>query len=464
MPPLFESPRCSVRFMDEDEKIDRLRRASYMHIDKESETIAAQHCCSIHYHRSMVLEGVRRAALRNIGSLHGEGSDSIVDAGAVRLFSRKYNEPVEVIGEDLNRICRRMFGIFMNGLWDVYLCLLYEELQAYGRLVKRNSGFGYAPLSAFMDANADLLAHLREFRDRVLHPGSRTSTSDALDGLLASLDRKDHPFPKFVTEAQFLMDAHTVRFWYSMGSYFIREGDKEIASKALQSGRFGRIERLNRIAKGICHQPLPHWPNSSDLLGNRSQVGFSALAALGALDNQQEYALKDGTGRASSYPDSTKRAKRGCVQMLMRALAFYNEYFSFVDVEKLAACPVDPSTDLSIDIEQFYRADAIPKTVQEQENRKALLRVTLALLHEPLRLYMQAAQNSPSLRVAELDEFVHSESKFGVLRPLRKSVFHVPRDNLDADARGEQFESLSLSTQELFKPLMNFYRECPDPG
>ena len=432
-----------------------------MHIDKASETIAAQHCCSIHYHRSLVLEGVRRAALRNIGSLNGEKLGSIVDAGAARLFSREYKESVEVIKEDLNRICRRMLGIFMNSLWDVYLCLLYEELQAYRRLVKRNSGFRYAPLSAFMDANGDLLAHLREFRDRVLHPESRASTSDALDGLLSSLDRKDHPFPKFVTEAQFLMDAHTVRFWYSMGSYFIREGDKEIASRALQSGRFGRFERLNRIAKGICHQPLPHWPNSSDLLGNPSQIGF---VALGVIRNQQEYSHKDGTERAKSYPDSTKRAKRGCVQMLMRALAFFNEFFSFVDVEKLSACPVDPSTDLSIDIEEFYRADTIPKTVQEQENRKALLRVSLALLHEPLRLYEEAAEDSPSVRVAELEDFVHSESKFGVLRVLRKSVFHVPRDNLDADARDEQFESLSLSTLELFEPLMNFYGECPDPG
>ena len=381
--------------------------------------------------------------------------------GAVRLFSRKYNESVEVIEEDLNRICRRMFGIFMNSLWDVYLCLLYEELQAYRRLVKRNPGFGYAPLSDFIDANGDLLAHLREFRDRVLHPEGRTSTSDALDGLLSSLDRKDHPFPKFVTEAQYLMDAHTVRFWYSMGSYFIREGDKEIASKALESRRFGRLERLNRIAKGICHQPLPHWPDSLDLLGNPSQIGF---VALGVMLNQQKYEHKNGTEHANSYPHSIRKAKRGCVQMLMRALAFFNESSSFVDVEKLSACPVDPSTDLSIDIEQFYRADTIPKTVQEQENRKALLRVTLALLHEPLRLYEEAARQSPSLRVPELDEFLRSDSKFGVLKALRKSVFHVPRDNLGADARDEQLGSIFVSTLELFAPLMNFYGACPDPG
>ena len=266
------NPIRPVRYMNDDDKIDRLRHAKYMHIDKASENIAAQHCCSIHYHRSLVLEGVRRAALRNIGSPNGEESQSIVDAGAVRLFSRKYNESVEVIEEDLNRICGDMFAIFMNSLWDVYLCLLYEELQAYRRLVKRNSGFGYAPLSAFMDANGDLLAHLREFRDRVLHPESRTSTSNALDGLLSSLDRKDQPFPKFVTEAQFLVDAHTVRFWHSMGSYFIREGD---LSTTLRHPGFDLVSRPSGVRRSGWVDP--------DCLGKRAGFRDTSYEAFGAI-------------------------------------------------------------------------------------------------------------------------------------------------------------------------------------
>ena len=95
--------------------------------------------------------------------------------------------------------------------------------------------------------------------------------------LLSSLDRQDEPFPKFVTDAQSLLDAHTVRFLFSMGSHFITEGDKEIANRALQSGRFGRIEKLNRITKGICQEPMPHWPNSSGLLGNPIQIQFFVL-------------------------------------------------------------------------------------------------------------------------------------------------------------------------------------------
>ena len=446
--------------MNADSGIDILRRTNYIRIDQASEIIAAQHCCGIHYHRYLVLEGVRCAALRNIGSFDRTQSKSIIDAGAASLFSRKYNEPVEVILEDLNRICREMFGIFMNGLWEVYLCLLYEEVQAYRRLVKRNSNFGYLPLSSFLNANAAPLAHLREFRDRVLHPGSGASTTDALDGLLSSVDRQDEPFPKFITDVQFLLDAHTVRFWFSMGSHFITEGDKEIASEALQSRRFGRIEKLNRIAKGICHQPLPDWPNSSDLLGNPSQIQFLAL---GPIRHYTAYSKGDCAERRKSYPENIRRARRGCVQMLMRALAFYNEFVSYTDVEKLFACPVDPSTDLSINIDQFYRADKVPKTVQEQENRQALLRVTLALLHEPLRLYKGASGEVPSLRVPELHDFVHSNSKFGVLEALRKSVFHVPRDHLDEDGRNVQFSSLSISTLDLFEPLLGFYQGCPDP-
>ena len=76
--------------------------------------IGKQHCCSIHYHRCLVLEGVRRAALRNIGSSDKTKSNSLIDPGAARLYSRKYDTPVEVILEDLNGICRDMFGIFMN--------------------------------------------------------------------------------------------------------------------------------------------------------------------------------------------------------------------------------------------------------------------------------------------------------------------------------------------------------------
>ena len=68
--------------MNDEEKIDWLRRANYMQIEKASETIAAQHCCSIHYHRCLVLEGVRRAALRNIGSLNGEELARFIPCGA----------------------------------------------------------------------------------------------------------------------------------------------------------------------------------------------------------------------------------------------------------------------------------------------------------------------------------------------------------------------------------------------
>ena len=119
---------------------------------------------------------LRRAALRNTGGLDRKEPDSIVDAEVTRLFSRKCNQTAEVMEEDPNRTCRNVSDIFMSSLWDVSLCLPYEELQAYLRPFKRNSGFGDAPLSDLMDANGDLLAHLGEFRGRVLHPESRTST------------------------------------------------------------------------------------------------------------------------------------------------------------------------------------------------------------------------------------------------------------------------------------------------
>ena len=136
-----------------NEKIDLLRRANFMRIDKKSETVAVQHCCSIHYHRCLVLEGARRVALRNIGNSDKTESNPIIDDGTANLLSRRYNAPVEVIVEDLNRICRDMFGIFINSHWEVYLCLLHEELHAYRRLVSKKSEFKHPPLTEFLDRN-----------------------------------------------------------------------------------------------------------------------------------------------------------------------------------------------------------------------------------------------------------------------------------------------------------------------
>ena len=139
--------------MDMNDKIDRLRCANFMRIEKKYETVAVQHCCSIHYHRSLVLEGARRAALRSVGNWNKTDPSSIIDDGAANIIGRKYSTPVEVITGDLNSICRDMFGIFINSLWEVYLCLLHEELYAYRRIISKNSAFAYPPLTEFLDRN-----------------------------------------------------------------------------------------------------------------------------------------------------------------------------------------------------------------------------------------------------------------------------------------------------------------------
>ena len=84
------------------------------------------------------------------------------------------------------------------------------------------------------------------------------------------------------------------------------------------------------------------------------------------------------------------------------------------------------------------------------------------MLHEPLRLYKQAMKKAPLLRIPALDSFIESEPDFAALKSLRKSVFHVPRDNVDLDSRELQFMYLSTRTLDLFEHLMNFYRDCPD--
>ena len=448
-----------VDSMDMNEKIDRLRRANVMRVDKKYETVAVQHYCSIHYHRCLVLEGARRVALHSTANWEKTDPGSIIDDGTANLIARKYSTPVEVIVEELNSIFCNMFGIFITSLWEVYLCLLHEELRAYRRLISKNSAFEHPPLSDFLDRNGDLLTYLRKFRDILLHPESRTSIDEVIDGLLSEATRQHRQHQGLIIEAQFLIDAHTVKFWYSMGSYFITEGDKEIGKGSLDRGYNSRIDKLNRIAEGICHRPIPKWPDASDVIGRPSKIQLLTLIPmLNARSSSVRVCRKYG----ELYPAKVIRAKRGCIQMIMRALAFYNEVNAFIDIENLAACPVDPSTDSSIDVQQFFRAENGPQTLQELENRTALMRIAPALLYEPLRLYWEVSKKVQGLRVPELDAFVGSKSNLDALRTLRKGVFHVPFDQVDLDSRSAQFMPLSMTVLELLEPLIYFYYHCPD--
>ena len=446
--------------MTTQNELDLLRDSNFLQIDKRSEAIATRHFCGTHYHRCYVLEGVRRAALRNLKSLHNRNSQSIIEPGTAYLYSTRYDASVELILEDLNQICGEMYRIFIHSLWDVYLCLLHEEILAYNKLAASNFNFQYAPLSKFLDSNLDFFAHLRTFRNRVLHPTNPISMDDAVDRLLSSADERHSPFPKLITDVQFLLDAHTVRFWYSMASHFVTEGDKEIQNKSLESGQFGRIEKLNRMAKGICQTPLPHWPNSSDLHGDSSQIHFFALSVI---RNSKSHISSDCSERRNLYPCNLRKAKQGCIQMLMRALAFFNEFTASWDVEKMLAWPVNPSTDPSVRSGQFFHSDRAPRTTQEHEDREALLRVTLALLYEPLRLYREVTESIPGLRLREIDDFVYEEAKFESLKTARKSVFHVPLDHVDVEVRRVQVNPIAHSLLDLLGPIMNFYNECPDP-
>ena len=114
-------------------------------------------------------------------------------------------------------------------------------------------------------------------------------------------------------------------------------------------------------------------------------------------------------------------------------------------------------------VEQFFRGEKAPQTVQEQENQLALMRITLAFMYEPLRLYREVTKKVSQLRIPELDAFVNAKPKYEALKDLRKAVFHVPLDHIDLDSRSAQFMPLSNSILTLLEPIMNFYYECPDP-
>ena len=124
--------------------------------------------------------------------------------------------------------------------------------------------------------------------------------------------------------------------------------------------------------------------------------------------------------------------------MLMRSLVFANECVHLVDFEKLR------SIKTRVELEAHHPFELLlvgtsAATDQEIQDFAAPLRVSCALLAEPLRLYYQTVEALPSLRREAIDEAVGAAAVPTELTRFRNLVFHLGGDGGDMEDTEYQF-------------------------
>ena len=196
------------------------------------------------YHRSVVLEGVRRCAMRNrhywyetVEELTSERGKSptigeILDRINIRQVKTAERE-FEIVAQtsdafrceselevpekgfpfsrahDLRRLLEsRLTSQILHSIWDIYLCLLYVELEGYETHVRSTPELRCPAIDVILADNKTFIDWLKSFRDKLLHPISLLTSKELADEYVRTLNGFSSSELHHVFILQGMMDCH----------------------------------------------------------------------------------------------------------------------------------------------------------------------------------------------------------------------------------------------------------------
>ena len=269
-----------------------------------------RHYLDLRQHKSTLLSGVSTIAIRHINHLMGAmsrlGLEVLNDDQSVeRTLDLIYEEQ----GMSTDRNSRPMVK-FINVIpWEMYLCLLYVELEGYRSASRREPSLAFGPLEELLGQKAAIFEDLKMVRDKVLHPAKSIDLGDALGRFMDSGALIDEHYYQTVFDLQRRLDMYVV--W--LGSSLIQLGIAEL-EEARTSGRQIEPSRLDllRRARVALAEPPPVFDGT-----------FARSARQTAFDMKKWWILglyREILLEKSNSDEFIRRAKTDGMRMLMRSL------------------------------------------------------------------------------------------------------------------------------------------------
>ena len=406
------------------------------------------HFLDLRQHRSTLLEGVSSIAFRHINQVMSAtsrlGLNVLTDDQSIkRVFDLIYEEQ----GLSADRNSRPMVEPIFVVPWEMYLCLLYVELEGYRSASIRDPSLAFGPLEELLGQKAAMVENLKTVRDKVLHPAKRINLRDALRSFLDSSALVDGHYFKTVLDLHRRLDMYVL--W--LGSSMAQLGTAELIEAKRSDRRIDpvRLELFRRARVALASDP-PLFNGTFDRSARQTPFDRSKWWALGLY---QEIRLEEARG---THPDFLRRAKTDGMRMLMRSLVFANEFVHLLDFEKLRCIKTRAELDLHPPHQLLLLQGRPAATEQEIQNLAAPWRMSCALLAEPLRLYYQTVEVMPNLRREAIDEAVGTAAVPTELARFRNLVFHL--DGNGAVTRTTpSISSLSAMPLCLLPLLLDFF-------
>ena len=466
-----------------------------------------QNYTKLRFHRCAIVEGVRVIAFRNMDHLFTTRVRlQAMDWGDTEAMARVRNKMLEDQGLDQTEANRSALIWASRAAWEIYMCLLYAEIEHYRAVSQKHPHIRHEPLDSYLKSHKALIEHLQSIRDLLLHPLKETSYEDslrqfrieasktapdtflALEGLqslldeflesfrgalLASLadDTVSQPdaatfeyYRRLKERARVLMDASTGvesveskegrEKWMDQVEAFDRILDQiqghDLAPSARQLQRVGRWERIRETLL----LPLPKRPYHKSTESVQTQVDdkLAPIMRLATLATASRWPADAGT----LLPENVVRNRVKIIELLVRSISICNESYVAIIADYRSKFPNTSIEALFQNEETFHEAmsqviaSELSTNVEQAMVKGSLFTVALALLAEPLRIHNGEGPRRHNSGCDELDA-LSSEASLGVLSRLRNTVFHVPHEGADLFKASEDLWRSSLSHGEYLK-------------
>ena len=404
-----------------------------MHIGRLPGVHHIQCYCFFQYHRSAITEGIRKLAFRNMRNLRR----CMQAVGVAELACRESANMVldrMLEEQDLERTKtnRRLQEYSVVTTWEVYLCLLYAELECYQEVSRKHPELTYARLNALLARHGRYVASLKRFRNRVLHPKTAKATAAAREHLRASIGR--HAIEaELVTKAQREVDTFLKWMqdtWRERGTAAVRE--LELVNEAQLTGRHLAVLTLLEEGLPVMQRPLPVLPDVDKDAGDHRHPLFPN----GIRRWSEELLAERPWEFAGQVPAFARNAAFGISFMLLGSELIVDQTMGAIDLKKLKTV----ENPFEHDPTEFVRLNDVPSTGQEWLDQVAPMRVRAAMMAEPVRMYREVTGKCPNLRDDRIETVLEDDDLCSALAGFRNLMFHVmPKDGPDPDSIESRF-------------------------
>lgn len=455
---------------------------------------------NLFYHRTMILEGMRKVVFRNMAHL-GDAIDNCNSDGNTprnaAWIQRVQDKMLSDQGQDVDELNRALVGLGTGLPMMVYLAMLHAEIDFYRRYCESSAYCLDNSFSEYLNTRSEYIERLGGFRDSYLHPGKA--------GIDAEVDflGQDNSY-KLAPELQHCLNIYLIGLKERLRNeskaildclpeeqrlfclyFFIRLNVDRMAkfedSQGIQQ-LTAQVEEVLKSRKALPKEAKAWKPSPKQLKAARILAKCMNEVSPATAERRIEHlephqtplnaslllAMPEMGASSMRYDDTSFTRpfiKNGgpLRRMVMTAAVLENEATTI-----LGEYPIDVQRKILDETEgeafverflEFLRSSGLRRII----DCASIYRVVYALLYEPLRLYGDASSTDDSICSMKLDDF----GTFARLKSLadhRNAIFHVQKPHRapeDVDLMATDRELLEVAP-DLFVALFAFLGRTND--